>query len=184
MPMPSGAYSSQERIPEGYEKFKINNYTPEQEKLSKSQYEHVGPNSYLSQLASGEGSAYESMEQSALRKFGDVQAGIASKFSGAGIGSRNSSGFANAQNTAASDFLKDLQAKRYEMRRNAIMDLMGITNNILNQRQYETGLVGPQEEQSSGWGGIIGAVGGGIAGTFVGNPMLGATLGYSLGSQF
>ena len=192
MTMPSGAYSSsgsyskpyatsREMVPEGYDQFKLKNYTPEQAKLHEQGFSQVDPNSYLSQLASGNTNAFAEMEKPALQQFNALQGNIASRFSGMGMGSRNSSVFQQNMSAASQDFAGQLQANRSKMRQQAIMDLMGLSNQLLSQKPYETGLAQqPQQEQGKalgGWGSVIGGVGGGIAGMYMGNPMLGASLG-------
>ncbi len=192
MGMPSGAYSSQqapmrEKRPSGYSQYSINQYTPEQQGLHGQQFEHVGPESYTSRLASGDQSMFAEMEAPALRQFGELQGNIASRFSGMGMGSRNSSGFQNTMGAAASDFAQSLQAKRQELRRQAIMDLMGMSNQILGQRPQEKGLVQKGEKKSSGWGSIIGTGVGTVGGFLAGGPagaITGAKLGYDVGSSF
>jgi hypothetical protein len=193
MPMPSGAYSSNgsssnmsETVPVDYSKFKLNNYTPDQMQLHQQQYSQVDPNSYLSKLANGDQNAYEEMERPALQQFNSIQGNIASRFSGMGMGSRNSSGFQNSMNSASQDFAGQLQSKRADMRRQAIMDLMGLSNQILNQKPYEKGLVADaQQEQKpamGGWAPVIGAGVGAVGGMYMGNPVAGAQIGYGLGS--
>lgn len=192
MGMPSGAYSSsgsysnapkqsREYIPEGYDDFKLNNYTDQQMQLHGQQFGQVAPNSYLSRLAAGDTNEFAQMEKPALQQFNSIQGNIASRFSGMGMGARNSSGFQNSMNSASQDFAGQLQSKRADMRRQAIMDLMGLSNQILNQKPYEKGLAQegyPEQGKAlGGWGSVIGAVGGGIAGKYMGNPMLGASLG-------
>ncbi len=197
MGMPSGAYSSngsyskgyaqsREIVPEGYEDYKLNNYTPEQQQLHEQGFSQVAPNSYLSRLAAGDESEFAKMEKPALQQFNSIQGNIASRFSGMGMGSRNSSGFQNSMNSAAQDFAGQLQSKRAEMRRQAIMDLMGLSNQILNQKPYEKGLAQePQQEQKpamGGWAPVIGAGVGAVGGAYMGNPVAGAKIGYVLGS--
>ncbi len=189
MGMPSGAYSSQDYIPEGYDKFQVGQYTPQQMKLHSEMFQHAGPNSYLSKLASGNQNQFAEMEAPALRQFNALQGSTASRFSGMGMGARNSSGFQNTMSAASQDFAGQLQSNRQKLQRQAIMDLMGLSNSLLGQRPYERGLAQePQEgDESSGWGGIIGtgvgAVGGGIAGFYAGDPYHGALLGASVGNK-
>lgn len=158
--MPRGAFSSQEKTPSGYKQYSVGQYTPEQMELHQQGFGHVGPESYLSKLAMGDQSAYKEMEEPALRQFGELQGGLASRFSGMGLGGRKSSGFQNTMNSATQDFASQLQSKRQEMRRQAIMDLMGLSNQILGQRPYEKGLVEKPKsflnELGSSFGGGLG----------------------------
>lgn len=126
-----------EKVPKGYSKGAINNYTPEQEQIFQQSAQQLGPGSYLSRLAGGDQSLYEEMEAPAHRQFNELQGGIASRFSGQGTGGRKNSGFQNTQNQAASNFAQDLQSKRMELRNTAIKDLMGMSDQFLNQRAQE-----------------------------------------------
>lgn len=166
-------------------------YTPEQMELFKQQFGMVGPDSYLSKLAAGDPELMAQMEQQALREFSGTQGNIASRFSGMGMGGQKSSGFRNTMNQAASDFTKDLQAQRQQLQRQAIMDMMGISQSLLNQNPYETMMYerkhhGPSSAgKGSGWKGALGAGIGGVGGFLLGGPMgaaTGASLGYGIGS--
>jgi len=157
--MPSGAFSSQmnmpkEKRPHGYNTFAINQFTPEQQQLFSDSFSHLGPQSYLSKLALGDESQFADIEAPALRQFNELQGNIASRFSGMGMGGRRSSGFQNTINAASQDFASQLQSNRQNLRRQAIMDLMGLSNQLLGQRPQERGLV---EKPLSGWQqGLIG----------------------------
>ena len=126
-----------EYIPKGYQKVQTSQFTPEMMSLFKSLFSHLDPESYLSKLAGGDEETFNQIEEPALRQFGQLQSGLASKFSGMGIGARNSSGFQNTQNQAAADFAKELQAQRQGLQRNASQDLFNMSNMLLNQKPYE-----------------------------------------------
>lgn len=132
---PSGIMGN--KIPKGYSYGQIGQYTPEQQQQFGSQFEHVGPDSYLAKLARGDQSAFAESEAPAMRQFNELQGGIASRFSGMGSGARRSSGFQNTVNQASSNFAQDLASRRMDMRRNAINDLMGLSNTLLGQRPYD-----------------------------------------------
>lgn len=161
--MPRGAFSSQEKIPSGYKNFAVNQYTPEQQGLFGDQYAHLGKDSFMSRLAMGDQSGFDEMEAPALRQFGELQGNIASRFSGMGMGGRRSSGFQNTMNQASQDFAGQLQSKRQDLRRQAISDLMGMSNTVLGQRPQERGLV---QKPKSFWenlgSGLSGGIGQGI----------------------
>jgi hypothetical protein len=150
---PNGAQPStggmQEKIPSGYRKFAVENFTPEQMGLFQQLFSHLGPDSYLSKLAGGDQSTFDQMEAPALRQFNELQGGLASRFSGMGMGGRNSSGFQNASNAAAKDFAGQLQANRQGLQRQALMDLMNMSSSMMNQSPYETGLVEKRQKQPS-----------------------------------
>jgi hypothetical protein len=170
--------------PKGYRTGQLAQFTPEQNELFKQQFSHLGPDSYLSRLAGGDESLFDEMEAPALRQFQGTLGGIASKFSGQGMGSRRSSGFQNETTAAASNFAQQLQSQRQGLQRQAINDLMGMSNTLLNQRPYERFMTQKEQKQPSGWGSIGGGILGGIGGAFFGQPVQGAMFGSALGSQF
>lgn len=145
--LPSGAFSSQsavplrEKIPSGYKQFSMQQFTPEQLQLFSQLFGLVGPESRLNKLAAGDEGAFAEMEAPALRQFGELQSGLASKFSGIGLGSRRSSGFQNTMTSAAQDFASKLQAERLGLSQQALMDLMNISQMLMGQRPFEKGLV-------------------------------------------
>lgn len=136
-----GATGSGNKIPSGYKRGQLQQFTPEQMDLFQSLFGHVGPGSYLSKLAAGDESLFGEMEAPALRQFSGLQGQLASRFSGMGTGARRSSGFQNTANQASSDFAQDLQSRRQELQRQAIGDLMGMSSNLLSQRPNEQFLV-------------------------------------------
>lgn len=140
------------KAPRGYTNRQQQQFTPEQLKLFQGLFSHVGPESYLGKLAGGDESQFDQIEAPALRQFSGLQGNIASRFSGAGIGGRNSSGFQNEMSGAASDFAQQLQSQRQGLQQNAIRDLMGMSSQLLGQRPYEQSLV---QKPSSGFGNFL-----------------------------
>jgi len=156
-------------------------YTPEQMQLFKSLFSHVGPDSYLSRLAGGDEQLFSQMEAPAMRQFSGLQGNLASRFSGMGLGGRRSSGFQNTATQASSDFAQDLQSRRQGLQRQALQDLMGMSNTLLGQRPYEQ--YGYEEEQPF-WKQILGGalpIAGGAIGAAFGGPA-GAAVGGKIGS--
>lgn len=173
------------KIPSGYKVGQLQQFTPEQMQLFQQLFSHVGPDSYLSRLASGDQSFFNEIEAPAHRQFQGAQGQLASRFSGMGMGGRRSSGFQNEATAGASNFAEQLQSQRQGLQRQAIMDLMGMSNTLLGQRPYESFLY--EKPQKGGWGGALGAGLGGLGGFLVGGPggaMAGAQLGYGLGNSF
>jgi hypothetical protein len=160
------------------------NLTPQQMKLLSQGMENVNPQSYLSQLASGDEELFNQMEAPALRQFSGLQGNMASRFSGMGMGGRRSSGFQNSMGAAASDFAQQLQGNRQNLQRQAIQDLHGMSQDLLNQRPYNTRLEERRPKQSfwqkaAPWagaavGGLAGGPSGALAGYQVGNSFSGA----------
>jgi hypothetical protein len=167
--LPRGAFSSQpkEKRPHGYSQYALNNYDPQQYELYQQGFEHVSPDSYTSQLARGEPGAFEQEEAPALRQFNELQGNIASRFSGQGMGARKSSGFQNTMSSAAQDFAGQLQANRQQLRRQAIQDLLGMSETMLNRRPQEKGLL--QKGSNGGWGEFFGNLAGSLPGMLTGD---------------
>ena len=182
----TGSQLKGDMIPKGYNKGRLANYTPEMMDQFQSLFQHVGPQSYLSRIASGDQSGFEEMEAPARRQFQQLQGNIASRFSGAGMGARGGSGFKNSMNQATSDFAMDLQSRRQEFQRQAIRDLMGLSGDLLNQRPYENFLVEKPQKPKSNWGGAIGAGLGGLMGAMGGpfGAVQGANFGAQIGNAF
>jgi hypothetical protein len=190
-----GPYSGQ-RVGHSGKIRQVPNFSPEQMDLFQHLFSHAGPESYLSRLAGGDESLFGEIEAPALRQFSGLQGNIASRFSQGGgspggrqeaLGSRRSSGFQNTLGGAASDFALQLQSQRQGLQRQAIMDLMGLSSNLLGQKPYDTFVEEPRQRQSSGWGGFLGGALGGIGGLLTGGPagiVPGAKLGYNAGSFF
>lgn len=175
-------------IPKGYKYGQLNQFTPEQHQLFQQMFGQLGPNSFLGRLAGGDQSQFEQMEAPALQQFNQLQSNLANKFSGMGMGARRSSGFQQAGNQAASDFAQALQGQRLGLQRQAIMDMMGLSESLLGQRPYDRFLV-QQEQKTHPWLGaslpFLGAGLGGAAGFFTGGPagaLMGAKLGGTLGT--
>lgn len=174
------------KIPKGYNVGQIQNFPPEMMQLLQQLMGNLGPDSYLSRLAGGDEDIFNEIEAPALKQFNALQGNIASRFSGQGMGARNSSGFQNTINSEASNFAQGLQSQRQGLQQQAIRDLMGLGNTLLQNKPYETNFI-KKDQQPSGWGGIGGAALGGAGGFFAGGPygaMQGANMGYKLGQGF
>lgn len=172
-----------EKIPKGFRKASLSNYTPQAMNLYEGLFPHLGKDSFLSKLAGGDQSAFEEMEAPAMRQFQGLLGQNASRFSGMGLGARRGSGFQNQTNQITSDFAQDLQSRRTQMRMQAIQELMGLSNQLLGQKPYENYLVEKQQKQPSGWSGILGGVAGGVGGYFMGGPggaLKGAQFGHEI----
>lgn len=155
------------KIPKGYQEGRLQQFTPEQMQLFQRMFSQVGPDSFLSKIAGGDEDAFAQMEAPAMQQFAGLQGGLASRFSGMGMGGRRSSGFQNTSNQATSDFAQGLQSRRMDLQRQAMQDLHGMSRDLLSQRPYEQFLT--EKEQPwwqkllSGLGNIGGQFAGGIA---------------------
>ena len=171
-----------DKIPSGYKVRQLQNFDQPQMDLYNQSFSHVNPESYTSRLASGDQSLFAEMEAPAMRQFQELQGQNASRFSGLGLGARRGSGFQNQLSADTSNFAQDLASKRQGLMRQAIMDLHGMSQNLLNQRPYERFLEKKPEDQGFNWGGLAGGLIGGVGGFFGGNPIGGALAGYGIGS--
>jgi hypothetical protein len=125
-------------VPKGYELGQLQQFTPEQMQLFQQLFSHVGPESYLSRLAGGDEEMFRQIEKPALRQFGELQGGLASRFSGmGGLGGRKSSGFQNTLTAAGSNLAQDLQSQRQGLQRQALLDLGNMSQMLLGQRPQE-----------------------------------------------
>lgn len=131
-------------IPKGNRKGQLQQFTPEQMQLFQSMFGHVQPGGFLSKLAGGDQGMFDELEAPALKQFGGLQGNIASRFSGMGSRARRSSGFSNTMNQASSDFAQQLQSQRMGLQRQALMDLMGLSESLLGQRPYDKSIIKKQ----------------------------------------
>lgn len=132
---PAGSSFSKSAIP-GYDLAKVSNVTPQQMDLYKLILGGVQPNlspglSFLGKQASGSPEAFESIEQPAISQFQGLLGEIGSRFSGMGSGARHSSGFNLASAEAGSDLAQKLQSQRLGLQRQALMDLLGLSQNLI-----------------------------------------------------
>lgn len=186
LPEGMGSNYLDEQRPHGYSKFRSNNYTQAQNQQYNRLYGLVGPESSTYKTAMGDQSQFDEMEAPALRQFGALQGNLASKFSGAGMGARRSSGHQNSQNAAAQDFAGQLQANRQGLQRQAVQDLMGLSQQLLQSGPYTSGYAakGAKEGIAGGYGGPTGTVLGTIGGSYYGQPAAGAAIGNATGGLF
>ena len=134
------------------------NFTPQQMQLFQQLFGHLGPESFTSRLAGGDQSAFGEIEAPALQQFNALQGGLASRFSGMGTGGRKSSGFQNTSSQAASDFAQQLSSQRQGLQRQALQDLMGYSESLLNQRPYSF-YEKPSSFSQQLFGGLSGGIG-------------------------
>ncbi len=161
-------------IPKGYRAGQLQQFTPEQMELFQQMFGHLGPDSFLSKMAMGDEDQFDQMEAPAHRMFQGQLGQLASRFSQGGTGGRKGSGFQNTATAAASNFSQDLASKRQELQRQALNDLMGFSNTLLQQRPQERFLAEKQEKPNY-WGQIVGKLGGAIPGAIAGAASGGAS---------
>jgi hypothetical protein len=129
--------------------------------------------SNLSQQAAGGSEDYwKQLEAPAMRQFGELQGQIASRFSGAGMGGRKSSGFNNAQSGAAAGLSEQLQSNRLGLQQSAIRDLLGLSHTLLGTDTQDNFLIPKKkpwwQDLLSGLGGAAGQAGGMFGGLGLG----------------
>jgi hypothetical protein len=159
------------KAPKGYRAGTFQNFSPEAMQLYQQLFQHVSPESNLAQLAGGEEGAFAQTEAPAWRNFQQATGDLASRFSGMGMGARRGSGFQNASSQATSDFAMQLASQRQQLQRQALLDLLGISESLLGQRPSEQFLVPKQKKQSflqSLMGGLAPGIGHGIGSLFGG----------------
>lgn len=164
-PNTTGTGQMKEKIPSGYKKGALQQFTPEQMQLFQQMFGHVGPESFLSKLAGGDEGIFGEIEAPALKQFGQLQGQLGSRFSGMGTGAQKSSGFQNTMNAAASDFAQQLQANRQGLQSQALKDLMGFSKDLLGQEPFQNFLV-KKEHKEPFWKqllGMVSPIGGDIA---------------------
>ena len=147
--------SMSDKAPSGYKSGQFRNFTPQQMQLFQQLFQHVGPESFLSKLAGGGEEGFAETEAPAKRQFSELLGGLSSRFSGQGLGGRHSSGFQNAATSAASNFAQELQSNRQNLQRQAIMDLIGMSQNLLGQKPVEKFIQPKREKQGMDWGGLL-----------------------------
>ena len=134
----------------GYKSAQFRTLTPQQEDikhrlLRASGEGAIGGSDYLSRLAGGGSEEdWKQLEAPALRQFGALQGNLASRFSGFGSGARKSSGFQNTMSEAGAGLAEQLQSNRMDIRMRAIEQLMGLTGNLLENKEFETQLLPKQ----------------------------------------
>lgn len=148
----------------GYKQLATPQFTKEQLNLFKSLFSGVGGNSQLGQLAGGDQSQFDKLEAPALQQFSGLQGNLASRFSGmGGLGARNSSGFQNTTNSAASDFAGQLQSQRLGIQNQARNDLFSMSQQLLGQRPYDDIFLQQKPKEPGFWKSLLGGLAGGAS---------------------
>lgn len=185
---PQSITNTRDIVPKGFSKAQLSQYTPEQMSLFKRMFSDVDQDSYLSKLAGGDESYFNEIEAPAWRQFQEAQGQLGSRYSQLAPGAlsaQNGSGFQNAAGQLGSDFASNLASKRRELQRQAIFDLQGLGTSLLGQRPADRALIERgQGKQKTGWGSIIGSVGGAALGGFVTKSPAGAAVGSQVGGAF
>jgi len=127
-------------IPKGFNLGQLQQFTPEQMQLFQRMFSQVNPDSYLSRLAGGDEAIFRQTEAPAWSLLNQAQGQLGSRFAGTNPGqlsSRNSSAFNQAGNQLSQDFAMNLASNRQALQRQALLDMMGISQSLLGQKPYE-----------------------------------------------
>lgn len=121
---------------------------------------------HLTNLAGGGNEEFwNKQEAPAYRALSAIQGNTASRFSGMGSGSRNSSGFQNVMGEQGRTLAESLGANRSQMQQSAIQQLMELSQMLLGQNTHENFLM---PKKKSLWEQLLGAgaqgVGSGLGG--------------------
>lgn len=134
------------KIPKGYRLGQLQRFSPQQQQLFQDLFSHVGPQSYLQRLARGEEGADE---EGAWRDYQTALGGLASRFSGMGMGGKRSSAFQNLGTQSAEDFASTLADRRQGLQREALQELFQLSNLLLSQQPTEHMLAPKPEKRPS-----------------------------------
>ena len=148
--------------PSGYRATQLPTMTPEASNLYNKLLGGVsrgseGAISRLSRLASGDESLFKEMEAPAYQAFDKLLGQIGSRFSQ--FGARDSSAFQNAVAGQGAELAQNLSSQRNQIQNDAIMQLLGLSNQLLHTSPFENVLT-PKNRDTSGmeWAQLIGQV--------------------------
>lgn len=110
-------------------------------------------------IASGDQGAFDEIEAPAYAAFDKFSGQTASRFSGEGMGARNSSGFQNTIAQGQSDLSQGLAAQRMGLQRQALQDLRGFSQDLFGTQTQENVL---SKKPSSFWDYLLQGAGQGI----------------------
>lgn len=116
--------------------------------------------------AGGTEEQWNQLEAPAMRQFNQFQGNMASRFSGAGMGSRHSSGFQNTMTGASTDLAERLQGNRMNLQQNAQSQLLGLYQNLMGTDTFDTQFL---QKQKPWWQELLSSLGpaaGQAAGSF------------------
>lgn len=159
MSFPSGFQQFNTGIP-NMRGFQVSTLDPYQQNLYQNLMQGISANpaQILSRQALGDPSYYEPQEQQALRQFREeVMPSIGSRFVGRLGGSAAQGAFAKA----GSDLSQNLYADRQRIKQQALQDLIGLENSLLNRNTFENVLTPKRpsmwQQIFSGLGGVVGS---------------------------
>lgn len=159
---PTGVAAPKANI-SGYNTRNVPNFTPQQMQLFQ---QLLGPLlsgggvgkgiDWLSKLASGDEEMFDELEAPAYSSYNKAIGQLGSRFAGFGSGALDSSAFQNATSGAARELGENLQSKRLGLQSGAVERLLGLSQDLLHEKPYDTFL----EKKKSGWdtAGDIGSV--------------------------
>jgi hypothetical protein len=148
--------------PKGYTATQIPTMSPEAQQLYNKLINSVQGGAekgtdYLSKLASGDESIFKQIEAPSYAAFDRLLDQTGSRFSQ--FGARDSSAFQNAVAGQGAELAQTLGAQRNDLQTNAIMKLLGLSENLLGKNPNET-VLNPNQKDTSGqdWMKLFGEV--------------------------
>lgn len=138
-------------IPKGHRAGQIQQFGPEAMEMYEKLFSLLGEDSDIFKMAMGDQSYFDEMEAPAMRQFNELQGGLASRFSGMGMGGRKSSGFQNTSSAATTNFAQDLQSNRQNISRQALRDLMEMSHSLMNEKPFERIISGKEQKEPGFW---------------------------------
>lgn len=141
--------------PQGYQMTQTPNFSPEVMKLYNNLLSSLGTGpqqglGYLTKLASGDEDIFKQIEAPAYQALQQGMAQTAGRFSG--VGGQDSSAFANALAGQQGQMSQNLAANRQQLQQQAIQQLLGYSQNLMNQKPYDYQL---QEEGDMDWENLV-----------------------------
>lgn len=149
----------------GYRQITTPTVTPQQQNIFNELYGGAMPGiqqglGNLSQLAGGGTPEFwQQFEAPAMEQFGSLLGNIGNRYSGAGA--RRSSGFNQDVSGQANTFAQQLQSNRMTMQQQAISDLLGLGQNLLNKDMFDTHFL---QKRKPAWQELLGSIIGPLAG--------------------
>ena len=175
----------------GYNQVNIPRKTPDQMKLFSQLFQSAGGGmgNILSQLqglaGGGNEEMWQQLEAPAMRQFQNLQGNTASRFSGMGMGARNSSGFQNEMGGQAADLAERLRGQRMGLQMGAQNQLMDLYKSLMGEDFFDTQLM---PEQKPAWQQFLMGMGPGLGSGLGGFGQMGLLMklfpqAFNLGSQ-
>lgn len=141
--------SMRDIVPKGYRLGQLQKFNPQQMELFGQLFSHLGPESFLSKLASGDQSAFAPAEEQSWRDYqgalGEMNEGLT------GMGASKSSGGNLMKTQAAMDFARALKMQRHDLQTQALRELFQMSDMLLGQEPAHRGFYEKGPKKPSFW---------------------------------